>query len=140
MVYHAPALAQAGLPPDRVIYVEAGDEKSVLICFEEGLRLPFVAAVSTIRSVYSYATTRAGHVLVEPNFNDGSQEKNNWRLPWGLRTGLELRAQTLPFLQPHVIFSKNERCYYRSHNRENSSDSALGLPDCALPIGLTWVK
>jgi len=34
----APALAQAGLPPDRVIYVEAGDEKSVLACFEEGLR------------------------------------------------------------------------------------------------------
>jgi protein ImuA len=34
----APALAQAGLMPDRVIYVEAGDEKSVLICFEEGLR------------------------------------------------------------------------------------------------------
>jgi hypothetical protein len=68
--------------------------------------LPFAAAVSTIRSVYSYATTRAGHVLVEPNFNDGSQEKNNWRLPWGLRTGLELRAQTLPFLQPHVIFPK----------------------------------
>jgi protein ImuA len=33
----APALAQAGLVPDRVIYVEAGDEKSVLICFEEGL-------------------------------------------------------------------------------------------------------
>jgi protein ImuA len=34
----APALAQAGLSPDRVIYVEAGDEKSVLACFEEGLR------------------------------------------------------------------------------------------------------
>jgi protein ImuA len=34
----APALAQAGLMPNRVIYVEAGDEKSVLICFEEGLR------------------------------------------------------------------------------------------------------
>ena len=34
----APALAQAGLVPDRVIYVEAGDEKSVLACFEEGLR------------------------------------------------------------------------------------------------------
>jgi len=27
----APALAQAGLVPDRVIYVEAGDEKSVLV-------------------------------------------------------------------------------------------------------------
>jgi protein ImuA len=34
----APALAQAGLVPDRVIYGEAGDEKSVLACFEEALR------------------------------------------------------------------------------------------------------
>src|SRR5262245_49794780 len=34
----APALASAGLAPDQVIYVEAGDEKSVLACFEEGLR------------------------------------------------------------------------------------------------------
>jgi protein ImuA len=41
----APALAQAGLVPDRVIYVEAGDEKSVLICFEEGLRHGGLGAV-----------------------------------------------------------------------------------------------
>ncbi|THK37047.1 damage-inducible protein [Ensifer sp. MPMI2T] len=34
----APALAQAGLPPDRVIYVEAGNDKTVLACLEEGLR------------------------------------------------------------------------------------------------------
>lgn len=34
----APALAQAGLAPDRVIHVEAGDDRSVLACFEEGLR------------------------------------------------------------------------------------------------------
>lgn len=34
----APAIGQAGLNPDRVIYVEAHDEKSVLSCFEEGLR------------------------------------------------------------------------------------------------------
>ena len=34
----APALAQAGLHPDRVIYAEVGDEKSVLACVEEGLR------------------------------------------------------------------------------------------------------
>src|SRR5471030_2998623 len=33
----APALAQAGLAADRVIYVEAGDERTVLACFEEGL-------------------------------------------------------------------------------------------------------
>src|ERR1700720_1030365 len=41
----APALAQAGLMPDRVIYVEAGDETSVLICFEEGLRNSGLGAV-----------------------------------------------------------------------------------------------
>jgi len=34
----APAITQAGLDPDRIIYVETGDEKSVLACFEEGLR------------------------------------------------------------------------------------------------------
>jgi protein ImuA len=41
----APALAQAGLAPDRVIYVEAGDEKSVLACFEEALRHSKLGAV-----------------------------------------------------------------------------------------------
>src|ERR1700759_1359494 len=34
----APALAQVGLGSDRVIYVDACDEKSVLACFEEGVR------------------------------------------------------------------------------------------------------
>ncbi len=34
----APALAQAGLGADRVIYVEACDDKTVLSCMEEGLR------------------------------------------------------------------------------------------------------
>ena len=41
----APALAQAGLHPDRVIYAEVGDEKSVLACFEEGLRHGGMAGV-----------------------------------------------------------------------------------------------
>lgn len=41
----APALAQAGLAPDRVIYAEAGDEKTVLACFEEGLRHGGLGAV-----------------------------------------------------------------------------------------------
>lgn len=41
----APALAQAGLPPDRVIYVEAGDDKTVLACVEEGLRHGELGAV-----------------------------------------------------------------------------------------------
>nr|WP_245198824.1 damage-inducible protein [Jiella mangrovi] len=33
----APALAQVGLAPDRVIYVEGRDDKTVLACMEEGL-------------------------------------------------------------------------------------------------------
>jgi protein ImuA len=41
----APAIAQAGLLPDRVIYVGAGDEPSVLACFEEGLRHGVLGAV-----------------------------------------------------------------------------------------------
>lgn len=41
----APALAQAGLSPDRLIQIEAGDEKDVLACFEEGLRHGGLGAV-----------------------------------------------------------------------------------------------
>jgi protein ImuA len=41
----APALAQAGLASDRVIYLEAGDDKMVLACFEEGLRHGGLGAV-----------------------------------------------------------------------------------------------
>ena len=41
----APAIAQAGLLPDRVIFVEAGDEPSVLACFEEALRHGGLGAV-----------------------------------------------------------------------------------------------
>jgi protein ImuA len=41
----APSLAQAGLSPGRVIYVEAGDEAAVLACFEEGLRHGGLGAV-----------------------------------------------------------------------------------------------
>src|SRR5258708_30892561 len=36
----APAIALAGLAHDRVIYVEAGDEKSVLACFDKSLPPP----------------------------------------------------------------------------------------------------
>ena len=41
----APGLAQAGLPPGRVIHVETGDEQDVLACMEEGLRHGGLAAV-----------------------------------------------------------------------------------------------
>jgi len=41
----APALEQAGLSADRVIYVEAGDDQALLGCFEEGLRCGALAGV-----------------------------------------------------------------------------------------------
>ncbi|BCB22217.1 damage-inducible protein [Bosea sp. ANAM02] len=41
----APAFSQAGLAPDRVIYVEAGDDKALLACMEEGLRHGGIGAV-----------------------------------------------------------------------------------------------
>ena len=41
----APGLAQAGLAADRVIHVEAGDDRSVLACIEEGLRPGGLGAV-----------------------------------------------------------------------------------------------
>ena len=41
----APGLEQAGLSPDRVIHVEAGDDKSTLACMEEGLRHGGLGAV-----------------------------------------------------------------------------------------------
>ncbi|WP_299360382.1 damage-inducible protein [uncultured Paracoccus sp.] len=41
----APGLEQAGLAPDRVIHVEAGDERAVLACIEEGLRHGGLGAV-----------------------------------------------------------------------------------------------
>jgi protein ImuA len=41
----APAVSQAGLHPDRVIYAEAGKEEDVLSAFEEGLRHGGLGAV-----------------------------------------------------------------------------------------------
>ena len=41
----APAVAQVGLSADRVIYAEAGDQKALLACFEEGLRHGGLGAV-----------------------------------------------------------------------------------------------
>jgi protein ImuA len=41
----APALAQVGLHPNRVVYAEAGDEKTILLVCEEGLRHAGLAGV-----------------------------------------------------------------------------------------------
>src|SRR5712672_2860136 len=61
----APALAAAGLEPDRVIYVEAGDEKAVLACFEEGLRCRRLGAVVAEVAHLSMTTSRRLQLAAE---------------------------------------------------------------------------
>jgi protein ImuA len=61
----APALAQAGLLPGRVIYVEAGDEKSVLVCFEEGLRHGGLGAVVAEVALLSMTASRRLQLAAE---------------------------------------------------------------------------
>jgi protein ImuA len=61
----APALEQAGLSAERVIYVEAGDEKSVLACFEEGLRHGGLGAVVAEVAKLSMPASRRLHLAAE---------------------------------------------------------------------------
>jgi len=61
----APAIAQSGLGPDRVIYVEAGDEKSLLACFEEGLRHGGLGAVVAEVTRLSMMASRRLHLAAE---------------------------------------------------------------------------
>lgn len=61
----APALAQAGLAPDRVIYVEAGDDKTVLACMEEGLRHGGLGAVVAEAARLSMTASRRLQLAAE---------------------------------------------------------------------------
>ena len=61
----APALAQAGLAPGRVLYVEARDEKSLLLCFEEGLRHGGLGAVVAEVARLPMTASRRLHLAAE---------------------------------------------------------------------------
>lgn len=61
----APAIAQAGLNPDRVIHVEAGDEKALLACFEEGLRHGGLGAVVAETAHLSMTASRRLQLAAE---------------------------------------------------------------------------
>ncbi len=76
----APALAQAGLMPDRVIYVEACDEKSVLICFEEGLRHGGLGAVVAEVARLSMTASRRLQLAAEGSGTIGIAIRR-WRRP-----------------------------------------------------------
>jgi protein ImuA len=75
-----PDLAQAGLVPDRVIYVEAGDEKSVLICFEEGLRHGGLGAVVAEVARLSMTASRRLQLAAEGSGTIGLAIRR-WRRP-----------------------------------------------------------
>ncbi|WIM12479.1 MAG: Error-prone repair protein ImuA [Enhydrobacter sp.] len=61
----APALAQAGLSPDRVIYAEVGDDKTVLACMEEGLRHGGLGAVIAETARLSMTASRRLQLAAE---------------------------------------------------------------------------
>jgi protein ImuA len=61
----APALVLAGLAPDRVIYVEAGDEKAVFTCFEEALRHRKLGAVVAEVASLSMTASRRLQIAAE---------------------------------------------------------------------------
>ena len=74
----APAIDQAGLHPDRVIYVEAGDEKTVLACFEEGLRHGGLAGVVAELARLSMTTSRRLQLAAEASGTIGIAVRR-WR-------------------------------------------------------------
>jgi hypothetical protein len=61
----APTIAQAGLLPDRVIYVDASDEPSVLACFEERLRHGGLSAVVVEVATLSMTASRRLQLVAE---------------------------------------------------------------------------
>ncbi len=61
----APALSQAGLAAERVVYVECRDEKSLLACFEEALRHPGLGAAIGETSRLSMTASRRLQLAAE---------------------------------------------------------------------------
>ncbi|MGV6874866.1 ImuA family protein [Pseudochelatococcus sp. B33] len=91
----APALAQAGLPPDRVIHVEAGEEKDLLACFEEGLRHGGPGAVVAEVSRLSMTASRRLQLAAERSGATGIAIRR-WRRP----------ADAADFGQPTAAFTR----------------------------------
>jgi protein ImuA len=94
----APALAGVGLHPDRVIYAEAGNEQTVLLCLEEGLRHGGFAGVvgeisrlsmtnsrrlqlaAEASGVTAFATRRWGNSAEATDFGQPTAASTRWRV------------------------------------------------------------
>jgi protein ImuA len=91
----APALAQAGLGPDRVIHVEAGDDRTVLACFEEGLRHGGLAGVVAEVARLSMTSSRRLQLAAESTGTLGIALRR-WRRP----------AEAVEFGQPTAAVTR----------------------------------
>lgn len=91
----APGLEQAGLPPDRVIYVEAGDDISLLACMEEGLRHGGLGAVVAEVARLSMTASRRLHLAAKTSGTTGLALRR-WRDP----------AQAEDFGQPTAAMTR----------------------------------
>lgn len=91
----APSLAQAGLAPERVIYVEAGDDKTVLACFEEGLRRGALGAVVAEVTRLSLTASRRLQLAAERSGTVGLALRR-WRR----------QADAVDFGQPTASFTR----------------------------------
>lgn len=74
----APGLEQVGLPPDRVIHVEAGDDISVLACMEEGLRHGGLGAVVAETARLPMTASRRLHLAAKESGTIGIALRH-WR-------------------------------------------------------------
>ncbi len=91
----APGLEQAGLPPDRVIHVEAGDDLSVLACMEEGLRHGGLGAVVADVARLSMVASRRLHLAAKASGTTGIALRR-WRR----------QADTADFGQPTAAMTR----------------------------------
>ena len=91
----APGLAQAGLAPDRVIYVEAGDDRAVLACMEEGLRHGGLGAVVGEVACLSMTASRRLQLAAEGTGSIGIALRR-WRR----------QAETVDFGQPTAAITR----------------------------------
>jgi protein ImuA len=91
----APPIAQAGLLPDRVVYAEAGDERSVLACFEEALRHCGLGAVVAEVAGLSMTASRRLQLAAEGSGVIGIAIRR-WRRP----------AETAAFGQPTAAVTR----------------------------------
>lgn len=144
----APALEQVGLAPDRLIGVEAGDEKSVLMCVEEALRYGglgvVVAEVSRLSMVASrrllLAAEESGVMAIVLRRYRRIREAGDFATPTSAATRWrvsEINTQSLPV--PGVAMPRWKVELLRARNHQTGDfivEACDGKGSLALPANL----